>query len=110
MNEKDKPKKNEEEKVSSEKHGISLRKVNISILTFAILLSIALFFTISRTDSIYSDTHSLTQTLIDARESSDDVQEASDFLTEQIRTFVVTGDKSYLDSYLTEITTTKRRD
>ena len=110
MNEKDKPKKNEEEKVSSEKHGISLRKVNIGILTFAILLSIALFFTIRRTDSIYSDTHSLTQTLIDAREISDDVQEASDFLTEQIRTFVVTGDKSYLDSYLTEINTTKRRD
>ncbi len=44
MIEKNKPKKNEEEKVSSEKHGISLRKVNIGILTFAILLSIALFF------------------------------------------------------------------
>lgn len=110
MNENENPQKTEEENTPSEKHGITLRVLNIGILIFAILLSIALFFTIRKIDSIYSDTHSLTQALLEAREKADDVLEASDYLTEQIRTFVVTGDKQYLDNYLNEINTTKRRD
>ena len=110
MNDNEKPEKTNDEKAPSEKHGITLRVLNIGILIFAILLSVALFFVIRKIDSIYSDTHSLTQTLIEAREKSDDVLEASDYLTEQIRTFVVTGERKYLDAYLDEINTAKRRD
>ena len=39
-----------------------------------------------------------------------DLLEASDFLTTQSRMFVFTGDISYMDSYLDEYLTTKRRD
>ncbi len=90
--------------------GISLRNLNIIILSFSIVLSVLLFFVIRKTDSIYGNTHNITQILINAREISDDVQEASDYLTEQIRTFAVTGDRKYLDAYLEEVNTSKRRD
>ncbi len=90
--------------------GITLRTLNIVILAFAIILAVFLFLVIRKTDRIYSDTHTITQTLINARDISNDVQEASDYLTEQIRTFVVTGDRQYLDAYLDEVNTTRRRD
>ena len=42
--------------------------------------------------------------------AASDLMIASDYLTNECRMFVLTGDRSYMDNYLEELLTTKRRD
>ena len=44
------------------------------------------------------------------KETSNDVQQASDYLTEQVRLFVVNGEKVYMDNYFNEAYVVQRRD
>ena len=90
--------------------GISMRFLNYIIIGIAIVLSVLLYLVITKTNSIYQETHEITQDLIRIREDSDDVIEASDYLTEQIRSFAVTGERVYLDNYFKEVKETKWRD
>ncbi len=90
--------------------GISIRYLNILMLVVSIIASVFLYIVTQKTNSVFDETHQLTQSLISARENSDDVRDASDYLTEQMRSFVVTGNRTFLDNYLTEVNVTKRRD
>lgn len=92
------------------KKGISLRKLNIIMVVIAVLISTILLAAMSRTNIIYQRTHASTRELVEWREHSYNLQEASDYLTEQIRYFVVTGEKKYLDNYFEEVNVTKRRE
>lgn len=92
------------------KRGISLRKVNIAMLVISVLLSIGLIVAMNQTSSIYDETHEFTQNFIEWRTSSYDLMRASDYLTEQMQDFTVTGDREYLDNYFTEAKITKRRE
>ncbi|MCR5790971.1 MAG: GGDEF domain-containing protein [Lachnospiraceae bacterium] len=92
------------------RRGISLRKMNLSMVVIACLISAVLFFAMHQTDMIYRQAHSSTQQLIDWRKSSFDLQLASDYLTEQMRCFAITGEIAYLNNYFEEAKVTKRRD
>ena len=72
--------------------------------------SIAMFAAMQVTTNIYNETHEVTQNLSKWRTSAYDLQVGSDYLTDQIRCFVATGDKTYLDNYFTEVNVTKRRE
>ena len=93
----------------SRKNGISLTRLNLNMLLIAVLVSIILFVSMQRTQSLYNETHSITQNLVSWKENSYQLQIASDYLTEQMRAFVVTGDKTYLDNYFEEVNVVKRR-
>ncbi len=90
--------------------GISLRHLNIAMFAIAIIISVILFYEMHETSTIYKRTHKVTQTQIVLEESAEDVRVASDYLTEQMRRFVITGDREYLDNYFTEAFVTKRRE
>lgn len=90
--------------------GISLRTVNAIMLLLAILVSIALFMAMTRTTRLHEETHEITRTYVSVRKSAYNLQMASDYLTEQIRCFAVTGDPQYVDNYFEEANVTKRRD
>ena len=92
------------------KRGISLRKLNICMFLVAVLISLVLFFSMRQTSEIYRNTHETTQNLISWRMSAYDLQLASDYLTEEIRSFAVTGDLKYLQRYFEEAKVTRRRD
>ena len=92
------------------RRGISLRRLNIVILIISVLLSAGLLLAMNRTNSIYDETHEYTEQFIEWRSSSYDLQRASDYLTEQMQDFTVTGDREYLDNYFTEAKVTKRRE
>ena len=83
-------------------NGIPLRKLHIITLIIAVFFSVILLFSMNITNALYKKTHNITQNLLSWRESSYDLQIASDYLTEQIRCFVVTGNKTYLDNYFKE--------
>ena len=90
--------------------GISLRTVNAFMLVLAILVSITLFIAMRRTTQLHEDVHEVTRTYVSVRKSAYNLQLASDYLTEQIRRFAVTGDPVYVENYFTEANVTRRRD
>jgi diguanylate cyclase (GGDEF) domain len=92
------------------KRGISVGRINIIMLISAFLISAILFWAMSRTSVLYNEAHKITRNLLDWRKDAYELQIASDYLTEQVRCFTVTGDRQYLDNYFKESEVTKRRD
>lgn len=90
--------------------GISLRKLNIVILIAAAVISIVLFIVMSRTSKLYDDNRKFTEQFMEWKNASSDLMRASDYLTEQMQDYTVTGDRAYLDNYFTEAKVTKRRE
>ena len=90
--------------------GIRLKRLNICMFILGVIVSIAMFAAMQITTMIYDETHEVTQNLSKWRTSAYDLQVGSDYLTDQIRCFVATGDKTYLDNYFTEVNVTKRRE
>ncbi len=90
--------------------GISIRILNIAALCLAVILSVFLFLVVSKTNEYYENSSETTQDMIRARESANDVTKASDYLTEQIRSFAVTGERQYLDDYFNEVNVSMRRE
>lgn len=92
------------------KKGVSLKVLNYIMLAMAIIITVVLSIAMSQTTVIYEQTHASTQNAFSLRKSAYELQQASDYLTEQIRFFVTSGDKTYLDNYFREANETKRRD
>ena len=90
--------------------GISLRKLNIVILIAAAVISVVLFIVMSRTSKIYDDNRKFTEQFMEWKNASSDLMRASDYMTEQMQDYTVTGDRAYLDNYFTEAKVTKRRE
>lgn len=90
--------------------GISLRKINGILVVLTLLASITLFAVMERTTEVNQKTHDVTQKYFALRSAAYNMQIASDYLTEQIRCFAVTGEWQYLENYFTEAKETKRRE
>ena len=95
---------------SLKKRGIPIRKLNTVMLIVAIFVSLILFVAMQMTNSIYNETKDATSKLLTLRKDAYNLQIASDYLTEQMRCFVVSGKKLYLDNYFKEAFETKRRE
>ena len=91
-------------------NGIHLRKLNIVMLIIAVAFSIGLIIAMNLTGKLNRDSNKYTQQVIDRKNSSSDLMRASDYLTEQMQVFTVTGDRQYLDNYFTEAKVTRRRE
>lgn len=92
------------------KESLSLKKLNTVMVVAAILISLILFLAMTRTATMYDEVHSITTEIKNYETTAYTLQSASDYLTEQIRLFVVTGEKTNLDNYFEESNVTKRRD
>ncbi|MBQ9633780.1 MAG: hypothetical protein IJR37_02045, partial [Schwartzia sp.] len=95
---------------SYKQDNLSLKKLNTCMVVAAILISLVLFFAMSRTSSMYDEAHVVTEEIKNYETTAYNLQTASDYLTEQIRLFVITGDKKNLDNYFEESNITRRRD
>ena len=80
------------------------------MLIIAVLTSVILFFAMYRTSALYKKAYFITQEALTLTQRTGDLQNASDYLTEQIRCFSITGDRAYLDNYFEEAKVTKRRE
>ncbi len=90
--------------------GIPLKALNYAMLAVAIVISVVLSLAMFNTTKIYDRTRTATRDLFELRKSAYELQQASDYLTEQMRCFVTSGDRTYLDNYFEEANVTKRRD
>ena len=100
---------NKEKKTIAGK-GISLKTIGIIISSFAFIISALLIGSLYVLSSKYSDVTESTQHYMDWKNVANDIQLASDYLTDQVRSYVVVGKKKYMDNYFEEAKVTKRRD
>jgi diguanylate cyclase (GGDEF)-like protein len=84
--------------------------LNRVMVGFALLVSCLLLYAAHRATDSYNDMRSATENYIARQQSAVDMKAGSDYLTEQVRCFAMTGDTDYLWSYFEEVDVTHRRD
>ncbi len=90
--------------------GIKLYRLSILMLVLSVITAGLLYYSMTVTSRINDETAELTVQLGKYRSDAYELQIASDYLTDKIRSFVLTGEKKYLDDYFEEVNVTKRRE
>ena len=90
--------------------GIRLHRLNAIMITITILLGVALMLVTLYTQRSFYNVEEATKRYILARRNAGDMQAGSDYLTDRVRTFIVTGDRACVEDFFREIEVTKRRD
>ena len=96
--------------LSAEKRGVSIRRLNIVMALVTLVISVLLLLATFNARNGYSQLKQNTSNYIDWQGDAYELQQASDYLTEQVRCFTQTGKREYLDNYFEEAEQTRRRD
>ena len=95
-------------KVSSS--ALQLRHTNILFSVLGVLAAIALFVSDIAVTRGYERMEQASDRYIAAQLAATEMESGSDYLTDQVRSFVVTGEISYLEDFFEELEGTRRRD
>lgn len=90
--------------------GIQLRTANAFFIILALAAAIALFFSDLSVTRGYQNMEQASDRYIQAQLAASDLESGSDYLTDRVRCFVVTGEIDYLDDFWEEVNVTKTRD
>lgn len=90
--------------------GIRIKTFNFWIILAACLLYVALIYETVSISGKYQDLQDVSELYIACQQDAAMVREGSDYLTEQVRLYAVTGDGTYMDLYFQESEVTRRRD
>ena len=99
-----------EETPGGEDRGISLRITSLIFAVAAVILSAALFLTNALVSSGYQRSEEADSRYHSAIQAAVDLEAGSDYLTDRVRCYAVTGERSYMDDYFEEVHVTRRRD
>ena len=97
-------------KTEKERRGLPLGRLNLVLAEVALVLSALLLVATFRTYGCYASIRGTAENYVKWQQSVYKMQLASDYLTEQARSFVVTGKREYLNSYFEEVNVTRRRE
>lgn len=98
------------DKNTSAAGGVPMRKVHSLVMVLVVVLSVLLLL-VSRLVIVgFQALQSDTRDYISWQQDASEMQEGSDYLTRQARSFAYTGQRQYLNNYFTESTVTRRRD
>lgn len=90
--------------------GIQLRTVNLFFALLAFLAAIMLFVSDITVVRGYQRMQAASDRYISAQVAATDMESGSDYLTDRVRCFVITGDIEYLKDFFEEVNVTRRRD
>lgn len=90
--------------------GVSVRSANLAMIVLSTLLYAALLAVSFHVDREYKEMKAATDLYIACQEDAALVSAGSDYLTEQVRLFVVTLNPEYMENYFHEIHVDRRRD
>lgn len=90
--------------------GISLRGAHTLMILATIVIMCFLLVDTFRAAYLYSEMTNATNDYIELEKSAEELMEASDHLTDRVQLFTVSGDPEDMNSYFTEVHTTRRRD
>ena len=92
------------------KKGISIRVIHVVMLICAAAIVALLAVSTLRSSDVFTTLSSATDNYIVRQKAAHDLMEASDYLTENVQRFTLTGDVKYLNQYFEEANVSKRRD
>ena len=98
------------EEQTRKRNGIRLQRLNRGLLLVTVVLGVALALLAFSVNRSFQQLDNATEQYIRARKDTSDMLEGSDYLTDRVRTFIVTGDISAAEDFYREIEQTKRRD
>ena len=92
------------------KRGIDLTTLFIVFVAVLLVVAVSLFVETRRSEVSIREMQEITNEYIAGQDAINDMREASDFLTEQSRSFVVSGNKQCAEAYYKEVEVNKRRE
>jgi len=98
-----------ENKQKKGKNSVSVRTIGLTLGGFGILIVALLVASLYMLSFQFRNVKKTTEEYVNLKITAMDVQLASDYLTDQARSFVVTGDDPYIYNYFEEKIVTKRR-
>ena len=93
-----------------EQTGIQLKTATVFFVILALIAATALLITDISVTRGYQRMQKASDSYISAQLAASDMETGSDYLTDRVRCFVVTGEEEYLEDFLEEVQTTRRRD
>ena len=78
--------------------GISIHVIHIAMILCAVVIIVLLLLSTVQTSNVFSALSRETGNYLTRQKAAHDLMEASDYLTEQMRNFTVTGDKRLFPS------------
>ena len=90
--------------------GIQLKTASIFFVVLALIAAAALLVSNLSVTQGYQRMEEASDRYISAQLAASDMESGSDYLTDRVRCFVVTGDVEFLKDFYEELTVTKRRD
>ena len=89
---------------------IQIRKVSGWSIGITIILALLFLFIALQGGNEFQVVQATTDRYILCERSAKNLQDASDYLTEQVRLYTMTGEQSYLENYFKEVNETRRRE
>ncbi len=90
--------------------GIRIRTINLLMILLSCILYVLLITVTIRISKEYEGVHDSMDDYIACEASGDLLTEGSAYLTEQVRLYVITAERRYMDNYFTEVHVTRRRE
>ena len=100
----------QEHRRKSDNRGLHIGRINTVAAILAVILGLVILYTAYGTLRSYNAMQKATEEYIAFRTDASDMQAGSDFLTDRVRAFAVTGDLQHVRDFFMEIDETKRRD
>ena len=92
------------------KNGISLRGIHIWMIIILVLVTSTVVFTTYQLKLTFFRFETSYKEHSELQKAVHELMDASDYLTEQVQRFTVSGDRKFLDQYFTEAFETNRRE
>ena len=98
------------DKTETKSHGPKLRIVTAVLMTVAFLIAALLFICDARINASHEQMQEASNRYVSMTLAAKELEDSSDYLTDRVRCFTVTGDLQYLHDYFEEANTVRRRD
>ena len=94
----------------SNRRGLNMRTINAVFAAIALIIAAALFLCSAHIKNAYDRMERANERYLASTVAAMEMNAGSDYLTDRIRCFTVTGELRYMDDYFMEVNTTRRRD
>lgn len=101
---------NKKRKAAREVGGIPIRVLNTAMIVLVSFVSLMFLQAVQQTSSAYHEFAQATENYIACETAANNMKSGSNYLTTQIRQFVITQDGKYLENYCTEAYESQRRE
>ncbi len=101
---------NHRDETTANRKGLPLRNVSVIIIIVTILISGILLYVTFNTSTSVRRTNESMETYVRWYQAARDMQAASDYLTQHVQSFVVSGNVDWMDHYFEEANTARRRE